>query len=249
MKLLKYDHFDPVTNTIAQGEAVLDAYKVLEDSDPDPTDYTDQTGLAGEIECWHDHADHLIGEKTNFMDWKCLRDKIKQLVEDKGGADYANYVANCTAAERAIAAIYVPTKIFDNLGAVQLATDSGGAAEASHNIKNYLSLSAEARGTRYDEFVEYAYQALGKSNGLLAEDLCAGDRLDVKYINRGVLLLSQDGVDGLEDWIRSQGSYSGTGEGLYNLIDEGTYTILNGLTLDDFIDGCIEILDEGKYPQ
>ena len=50
MKIVKYNHFNSVTNTITEGEVIADAFLILESADATPADYTDVTGDIDEIE-------------------------------------------------------------------------------------------------------------------------------------------------------------------------------------------------------
>jgi hypothetical protein len=50
MKIVKYNHFDSATQSIAEGQAVLNPFLILETADATPADYTDVTGDIDEIE-------------------------------------------------------------------------------------------------------------------------------------------------------------------------------------------------------
>ena len=67
--LCRYNHYDVNTQTLAEGEAELDAHTI---ADPIPTDYTDISTITN----WHTY-----GEGLN-KDYKYIRDEIKLLVVD-----------------------------------------------------------------------------------------------------------------------------------------------------------------------
>ncbi len=191
----------------------------------------------------------LVGSADNWMDWKCVRDQIKIHVENMGGTDYSTYATALTSSQRYIAAKYVPTKIVDNLGLTQLVTDSGSAAQADENISNYLDLSELARTRRYKALASYAYKRIGKSDNLLAEDVIRSNYLINKYVQRGVLKTSIDGVDGIEDYFQSTDSF--TVNGMLARLNDLTYSLINdgsGQTKQQFVDACVSIFKNGIYP-
>ena len=200
------------------------------------------------IEYWDKFGKFVLGTEVGMKDWMSLRDIIRGLVEAKGGVDYSTYVANLTSEEKAVAAKYVPTKIVDALGYLQLATDSGGVEQAKNNIKTYLKNSTDARDTRYGEVVSYAYQRLGKNQGLQVEDTVRQNNLRGKYIERGVLKKSEDTVDGFEDYFKSTDGF--VASGLLAKLNDNTYTLIDdgsGQTKAQFVDTCVGIVKDGQY--
>lgn len=224
---------------------------VQDSAETAPTGYTKSTDAspfgASHIEDWHRHGGKVIGSVAEFMDWKCLRDIIRDAVEAKGGVDYSTYVANLSAGEKAVAAIYVPTKISDALGFAQLITDSGGAAQAFDNIDHYLAEASKSRSKRYKEVVGYVYKWMGKNQALQAEDDVLVNNLKDKYISRGVLLKSEDSVDGFEDWV--QGVDGFVANGLKAKLESSVWTLISGAPSNtDFCQKITDCARGGKYP-
>lgn len=214
----------------------------------------DSYALAGnesevtDIEACHKYGDLLVGSVYGFMDWMCHRDFVKALIESVGGSDYSTYVAGLNAAEKKIASKYVPTKIVDALGYTQLASDAGGINEAKSAIKEYLALSVQARKIRYNELVSYAYQRLGKNQGLQLEDVIRENNLHEKFKERGVLKKANDSVDGFEDYFLSIEDF--TGAGVLALLNDSTYELIDdgsGQSNQEFVDSCIAIIKNGQY--
>lgn len=193
------------------------------------------------------YGELLIGSTYGYMDWKCHRDFMKNLIEDKGEGDYSTYVDNLTNQEKTIAAKYVPTKISGALGFSQLISDSGGVQEAFDNLDNYLELAAKARYSRYKEIVGYVFQWLGKDQALQAEDDVRNHRLKAKYIERGTLKKVEDSVDGFEDWIQALDGF--TSNGLKRKLDDAIWTLIAGAPSNtDFCNKIKDCARNGLYP-
>ena len=220
-------------------------YYIVDDSyDFAGNSATDETTIENVAE----YGALLIGRTSGYKDWKSHRDLLRSLIETSGGADYSTYVANLSASEKYIAAYHIPTKIVDNLGYGQLVSDSGSVEEAKNNIKTYLKFSAWARAIRYEEVVSYAYQRLGKNQGLQIEDTVRQNDLKGKFIDRGTLRTSEDSVDGFEDYFLSTDSF--TAVGLLAKLNDGTYTLVNdgsGQTNQEFVNVCVAIIKYGIY--
>lgn len=251
MKIARLNTLPRMDDVFAEGEPDFRYMKrqiiiVEDDYDFNTNNATDLTDTdENRIINFHLHGINCVGRFTNFMDWMCLRTEIQKGIEALGGIDYASY-SGLSSDIRAIGASYLPTKIVDHVGFIQLVTDcSGDIGLAAQKINDYLTCSEHARDRRYSELVNYAYQALGKNDGLAAEDAVINEQLAYKFIKRGVGREAQDTVKGLMDWLDATGSYSLTG--LKQLIIDNILTIKNGTPLQTFIDNCVGIVDEGKY--
>lgn len=185
-----------------------------------------------------DKYKHLEGSVDNFRDSLCLKAEIKVGVDNLAGVAYVNY-AIIDSYLREIASRHMPNDIVDNVNLAQLATDCGGTEQAHFLLDQYRILSPIAREKRYEEFAEYAYEVLGNTDGLIAEDSVLASNLEHKYVARGVEKRSESGVDGLIDWI--------TTTGLKAMIDDATISIKDGTTTVNFIDKCVEIISKGIY--
>lgn len=235
---------------IEDNEAIPAAI-VGQDIDPTPPGFTESTEGSpfgdSHIEDWHYFGMNKVGSVPNFMDWKCLRDIIRDLVYAKAGTNLANYTANLSAAERKIASIYMPTKIADLLGFAQLATDSGGVTEAFNNLNHYLDRAKMSRELRYIEIVDYVYRWLGKNFALQAEDDVRVNYLKSKYIERGVMYTSLDTVDGFIDWVMSTDNF--TNNGLKKKLQLAVWNIkAGGPDIDTFCDNIKGCAEDGVYP-
>ena len=71
------------------------------------------------------------------------------------------------------------------------------------------------------------------------------DNLRYKYVKRGVVRTSEDGLDGIVDWLESTDSY--IADGLKKMIQDAVLTIKDGTDLTVFIDTCVNIVEHGKY--
>lgn len=227
-----------------ENNQAIPAILILEDNDSVPQGFTQ----SNTIEDWHNYSIPYIGNFQNFMDWKTLRDIIKSLVQDKAGQDLINYNQNLSIEERIISSIYIPTTIVDNLGLIQLFNDLRNVSLIKERIKSYMTLSSQARRQRFNELVFYFYSRMGKNQSLEIEKLLRSTQVDEQYIQRGVLKKSVDGVNGLEDYFRSEDSF--VNGGILSKLNDNTYTLINdgsGQTNQQFIDKCIDIIDKGKY--
>jgi len=208
-----------------------------------PSGYIDSDTLATSISLWDEFAPDLIGSVFGFQDWLALRSEIATRIYAIAGEDFFNW-AELTQPEKDIALYYLPTKIIDQKGFSFFATQCGSQQKATYLLDNYISLSATARSKRYTSLIGYGYQILGKAQGLKAENLEVKDFLDKNYIQRGVLYLADDGIDGVGDWIQGTGGYVATG--LKPRIITGEFTLPEGLTPATFCNNLISILD-GNY--
>jgi len=217
---------------------------ILEDEAEIPEGYS----LRNNIDDWHNYSRMYIGTMSGFMDWKILRDKIKSIVQEKAGNDLLNYNNNLTLEERKIASIYIPTTIIDALGLIQIVIDLQDVNVVKQVIKDYMILSSQARKQRFIELSFYFYSRIGKNHSLEIEKQLRSTQVGEQYVERGVLKKSVDGVDGLEDYFRSEGSF--VNAGILSKLNDNTYTLINdgsGQTNQQFIDKCIDIVDKGEY--
>lgn len=252
MKIARLDTIPRMDNEFQGGEpdahylkrqliVVNDDYDFAGNNATDLTD-TDENSVIN----FNKHGEELVGLYENFKDYMCLRDAIKKSVESLGGGDYSSYAA-LSAEIRGIAARYVPTKIINNLGFSQLVVDTASINNAMSALENYMGNSSTARNTRYAVMVNYAYNTLGKHDGLVAEDEVLQNNLVYKFVQRGRKRQSEEGanLDGLVDWLESTDNY--VSNGLRKNIVDGNLTIKDGTDIDDFIGKCVEIIEDGKY--
>jgi len=228
-----------------ENNETIPAVQILQDSDLAPSGYT----LIDTIDNYVNHGPALVGSTKNFMDWMCLRDKIKELIIAITGPDFANW-SNLSDSEKKAAAIYIPTKIAThaNVGMVEFSTASGGEDAATENIKNYLKKSKIAMYKRYEEMVTYAITRLGKDSGLKIEDELLESRLVYRVTKRRVFRKSDDGIAGLKDFFDGVEDFIGVG--LIDSLNNSIYTLINdgsNQTNQEFIDRLMEIAEEGKY--
>jgi hypothetical protein len=212
-------------------------FQVIGDSDTVPTDYIDVSS----IDNFADWGENAIGKTANFMDWKCLRDEIKSRVTAIAGADLSTW-SSLSASEKQHAIKYLPTTVIDQQGYVFYATEGG----TGDHIDAYLDCATKARARRIRKLVKYAYEKLGRADGLQAEDDADVDRLFRKYVQRGVLNTAGEPFEGLEDWLRANTGTAYNTTGLQAKIDDTTYSIKDATTTQDFIDSCVDILN-GLY--
>jgi len=188
----------------------------------------------------------MIGSFENFRDYLCCRTEIKEAIGRLAGANWSNY-SLLPQDIRTIASRYVPTKIVDNAGIVQLATDClGDIATMQKRLNDGMVYNGQARSIRYSVMVNYAYSKLGKVDGLTAEDVVLSNNLIHKYVERGRMRQSDEGgLDGLVDWLEGTDNY--VVDGLKSQIIAGDLTIKDSTTTEDFITKCVDIVENGRY--
>ncbi len=212
---------------------------IAQDADPAPSGFTESSGAYD----WHAHGPSKIGTVDGLMDWKQLRDIIKGLVQAKAGDDYSSW-ATLDDNEKLCALMYCPTKVVDSQGYDFFVAECGDAQIAQEYIDNYLDKAESSRKYRYRQVVKYAYQHLGKNDGIQAEDDAVAERVDSRFLKRGVLNSVEDGIGGLEEWIDGTGDYTVTG--LKVKLDASTYTIKTaGLDIPTFIGSLKSIVRNG----
>jgi len=204
----------------------------------------------GSIENWYKYGFSLIGSNFGYRDYQSWRIEIRILVEEIAGVDYSSWDSLNTL-EKIIALRLVPTKIIDARGfdffAGNVLSLIGNGDSIMSIINNYLDRSAEARSLRYDSMVKFAYQYLGKNQGLKAELLARQSFTDMVYIERGVLYKSEDDTDGFGDWILSTIGTSFEATGLKALLSGGTFVLGGGIDIDTFTSSMIQIVENGMY--
>jgi hypothetical protein len=239
-RLIGYDQeTDSYTNPVTgQKENLPDmSYKVGESLD---SKYEELTGVVD----FHAYASLFIGTIPLFRDLLSFRLEIYTRIELISGTDYANWNA-LSAEEKDIALIYCSTRIINSRGISFYATECGGQEIANVNICKFLNMSEAVRGQRYNALTNFAYAYLGKQQGLSAEDIARHDFLDTKYMIRGVIFITEDGVEGLGDWVLGLNGYATTG--LKPLIIAGTYVLPVGVDVNVFCDALVAIINDGAY--
>lgn len=187
-----------------------------------------------------------------YKDWMCHRDFLRVKIEAIAGVDYSTW-ANLSTEEKQTALKYVPTKIINAQGYAFFVTESGSQEAATAHVNNYLSESFKARNRRYTAAVDFAYQHLGKDNGLKAEEKARLALMFYKFVERGILLASEDGVSGFEDWIQSQDIYATDpdNKGLLRMLNDGDIAILATSPYfgnnTGFCNAMVDIVKNGLY--
>lgn len=192
------------------------------------------------------YKDLITGNFFGIRDWFCLRSEIKRRVETKIKSDYSMFEL-LSSHEKEIVLSYLPTKVISNLGYQFFIDNCGSFDNANQKINNYLINSEQSRSLRYEVFVKYAYGILGLLDGLKAERFVRFEQLNTQFICRGICHFSEDGISGLVDWLIGSQDSSYSENNLKHDIEIGTYTIKDETTIEDFINNCILILEEGIY--
>jgi hypothetical protein len=226
-------------NQIDNGGTLISDFNIGSNT---PLGYSDISS----IENWNLYGASLIGLFQSFKDWLALRNEIQILVLAKTGSDYSNW-NNLNSNEKLIALMFLPTKIIDARGFTFYATESGGANIANAYLEEYQQASSQARIQRYTKMAFTAYGYLGKLQGIKAENYLRVASLDSLYFERGVCRFSEDGIDGIVDWILSTSGTSYETTGLKARIDNGEFTLPGGLTSTVFCNILVSIIEEGNY--
>lgn len=211
---------------------------------------SEYTNISNSAANWYNIGKHLIGGVAGFRDYLSWRSEIRLLIEAIAGTDYSawNSLSN---SEKTIALILLPTKIIDAKGYAFFASEVYsliGNSDSNMNIINaYLNDSENARSLRYDVMIKYAYQYLGKNQGLKAEYYARQTFTNAVYVSRGVLYKSEDDIDGFGDWILSKAGTSFETTGLKARIDAGEFTLSGGISSVDFCSNLIGIVENGLY--
>lgn len=249
MLLGKLQGYDIATGQYSEGGATKNLPKApfIISSGALPVDY-DDFGILPEN--WYKYAYELIGSAVGFRDYQSWRIEIRTLIEVIAGADYVNWNI-LTDEQKIIALRIVPTKVIDARGFTffndQVTALIGNGDTTTFIVTNYLDKSTEARSMRYDVLIKFAYQYLGKNQGLRAELLARGTFTDMVYIERGVLYNAEDGIDGFGDWILSNVGTTFENTGLKAKINDGTFSLGGAIPTQTFLDALIGIIENGLY--
>lgn len=243
---------DDLSATVLGRWVKKDVYKSVLSIVDDGYDFTSNSSTdlcdtdSNAIDAFKNFGERLLGTAFGFNDWMCLRDQIKIHVQNIAGSDYSTF-SSLSTGQKKIALIYCCTKIFKSQGAVFFATECATAGiDPGYTLRTYISMASVARENRYYELIVYAYQQLEPGDGLKAEDAVRSGNLKSKFEERGVVHTAEDGVDGLDDWIQSDGSFPTTG--LLAKLNDSTYSLIDTeLTNQQFCNNCSGIVNEGKY--
>lgn len=189
----------------------------------------------------------FVGTAYGFMDWLSNRDQIKLHCEAISGTDYSTWESLSESEKKGVLP-FVATKLIDRRGFDFYVTECiASGLDSDIILSEYLNVSMAVRQIRYNELMKYIYHMLGKRDGLAVEDqIRNGINLGKKYIDRGVLRISIDGVDGITDFIQATDSFSTLG--LFKQLANLVYTIdETGTTDEEFCDNCEAIITDGKY--
>jgi hypothetical protein len=242
MILVKLDGYDQVTGQyyIGADPAELPGLPFIV-SDIIPVGYSDFSTLP---ENWTNYTEPLLGTFLGFRDWMSLRAIVLPLITAISGADYSTF-DNLSAEQKLIALKYFPTKIIGAQGFAFFIGKAGSQDAALGYIDEFLKNAAEARAKRYTAYMNFGYQYLGNLQGIKAESYLRELFLDITYIKRGVLYITEDGIEGLGNWTISDNGYAATG--LKARIDSGEFVLGGGIPTTTFISTLQNILDNGIY--
>lgn len=232
--------------TDSQGQIVnlpLPSFLVEDALSPDYDDF-------GTIENWYVYGKGLIGITKGYRDYMSWRAQISTLIYALAGEDFATW-DNLSDAEKIIALRLLPTKIIDAKGftffATQVVTLISNGDMPLLILDNYLDDSAGARSFRYDALLKFAYQYMGKNQGLKAELILRATFTDSIYIERGVMYKSEDDQSGFGDWILSNVGTLFELDGLKARIISGEFVLGGGIDVDTFCAVLINIAENGVY--
>lgn len=210
------------------GDSVIDNYALFDDP-----------------QNWADYGISLVGSVFGLKDYLSIRKEIYTRIEVISGTDYSNWNLLSTY-QKSIACIWSNVRVINARGLAFYTAACGSATIVKTYITNFLDQSTSARKCRY--YIPYSifgYTYLGKPQCLVAENYAKRDFLDTFYIERGVMYDSEDGVDGLGDWINGLGPYTITG--LKPRIIAGEFTLINGMDVTTFCNTTSAILHDGLY--
>lgn len=244
MKLFKLIGYDPETciytnPSTGQVENLPKADFMIAYVVPD-ADYEDYSGII----TWPTYGSSLVGTQFGFKDLLSLRTLIYTMVETLVGTDYVNWDL-LSSEQKKVALKWCNIRIVNAKGIVFYITECGSQDVANNYIEDYITLAIEARIIRFNAYSNYGFNYLGKTQGLLADSYARQSFMDSTYINRGVVFKSVDGIDGLGDWILGQESFTVTG--LKPRIISGQFTLGGGISVTDFCNNLIGIIDSGIY--
>lgn len=244
MNLYKLDGYNAVTEQYIDpntGEPSLMPSSNFVIADIAPNNYS----LFDSPENWANYAINLIGSVFGLRDYLSFRYEIYTRIEAITGTDYANY-NSLTTEQKIVALIWCNIRIVNVKGMTFYATECGSQSVADSYISSYLNSSPIARALRYDNaFTIYGFTYLGKLQGLKAESYARQYFLDTTYINRGVVFLADDGIEGLGDWILGQNSFISTG--LKPRIIAGEFNLGYGMDVTTFCDTLVGIVNDGAF--
>ena len=243
MILYKLIGYEPLTDVYTNPQSGLVEYLpsmpfVVADTIP-PTNYM----LYDAPENWASQGQNLIGSYTGLEEYLSLRVQIYTRIENICGTDYSNW-NSLSDSQKQIALVWCNLRMADVVGLPTYAQYCGSLNIAKRYINDFINYSIPARQLRYDTFSLFGFTYLGNAQGIKAEHYARKDFLDSIFLNRGVVLNSEDGVDGLGDWVLGQNSYTTTG--LKPMIVSGQF-ILNGIDVDTFCNALIGIIHDGIF--
>lgn len=244
MTLYKLTGYDPPTDVYinpisGQIENLPNTPFVISDIIPDGYDNFDAP------ENWAKYAIAMIGTVFGLREYRSLRWEIYTRLEIIAGADYANWDI-LTEQQKSVAVEWSNIRIVNTKGIEFYVTQCGGQNEANIFIDTYLKRAQKASELRYYmAFTKFGFIYLGKLQGLKAESYARADFLDTTYIVRGVAFKSEDGIDGIGDWILGTNGYSITG--LKPRIVSGEFVLGGGMDVDTFCNSLIAIIDDGSF--
>lgn len=199
--------------------------------------------LAG-ITDFYNYAGLFISTIPLFRDYISFRQELYTRIELVSGTDYAQWDA-LSAEEKEIALLYCCTRIINSRGITFYVTECGGQEIANVNVREFLNITKAVRQQRYNALTNYAYAYLGKTQGLKAERYMRREFIDRVYIDRGVIYVSEDEIEGIGDWILGLNGFDTTG--LKPRIVAGEFVLPQGVDTDVFCATLVAIVEDGNY--
>jgi hypothetical protein len=198
-----------------------------------------------EPENWAKYAVYLVGQFLGLKDYCSLRYEIYTRIQAICGSDYSKW-DDLSMEQKGVALVWCNIAIVNARGMEFYISECGDKNIADTYISDYMNKSNEARKYRYYiALTIYGFACFGKAQALKVESNIRASFLNNTYIERGVMFKSEDGIDGLGDWIQGTNGYSTTG--LKPLIVGGQISLANGMNADTFCNTLVAILNDGEY--
>lgn len=181
----------------------------------------------GSLKNWDNYSIPFIGFVTQFMDWKCLRTIISDIVFSIVGPDFSNW-NELDEDDKRIACKYMPNRIPPNLFIATIPN----AAERLNISSFFDKQSTIARMSRFERGRLEIFGNFSASDCYWVLDkICPN--IQFRYYG-GIEKQAEDGYFGLLDWVNLD-------------LRESDKVPISGLTLNVVCDNILDILENGNY--
>lgn len=233
MKLLAYNiSGTPVNQLISYLGEQLNGNLPYIVSDNNVSGYTD----ISTIENWHNIGQSLIGQFQNFRDWKCLRSRIKDIAAEICGPTYTNFNLLNTR-EKYLVCRYIPNLI----NVMDFITTITSQEERAEISTEFDLKSSQSREMRFQAARIFTFGNLSVVDCMnLINDI--SEKLTLSYF-MGIESKELDGFDGFFDYIESKAGTIYENNGLL----QKNITPISGITLQQFSQGLLSIMRDGRY--